>query len=113
MRTTDTQAVGESSVRGEDADRIVCYGASAGAPQAPQMERPPSHGIDLSNRELSYFKERLECKDFSRFLTFVFEPGIGSGRPGVPSLYLNGLDGDFWLSIASPFSQVHCRDELV
>ena len=110
---TGARAVGEPPERDKGAERIVCYGVSVGVPQVPEAESLPSHGIDPSSKELSYFKERLECSDFSRFLTFVSEPGVWSGRPGVPSLCLNGLDGDFWLSIASPFSQVHCRDELV
>lgn len=113
VRTTDTQAVGEPPERDEGAERIVCYGVSVGVLQVPEAERPPSYGIDLSSKEFIFFEERLECSDFSNFLTFSSERGIGCGRPGVPSPYLNGLDGDFWLSIASPFSQVHCRDELV
>ena len=113
VRTTDTQAVGEPPERDEGAERIVCYGVSVGVLQVPEAERPPSYGIDLSSKEFIFFKKRLECSDFSHFLTFSSERGIGRGRPGVPSSYLNGLDGDFWLSIASPFSQVHCRDELV
>ena len=113
VRTTDTQAVGEPPKRDEGAERIVCYGVSVGVLQVPEAERPPSYGIDLSSKEFIFFEERLECSDFSNFLTFSSERGIGCGRPGVPSPYLNGLDGDFWLSIASPFSQVHCRDELV
>ena len=113
VRTTDTQAVGEPPERDEGAERIVCYGVSVGVLQVPEAERPPSYGIDLSSKEFIFFKKRLECSDFSHFLTFLSERGIGRGRPGVPSSYLNGLDGDFWLSIASPFSQVHCRDELV
>ena len=113
VRTTDTQAVGEPPKRDEGAERIVCYGVSVGVLQVPEAERPPSYGIDLSSKEFIFFKKRLECSDFSHFLTFSSERGIGRGRPGVPSSYLNGLDGDFWLSIASPFSQVHCRDELV
>lgn len=110
---TGVRAVGEPPERDEGAERIVCYGVSVGVLQVPEAERPPSYGIDPSSKELSYFKKRLECSDFSHFLTFSSERGIGCGRPGVPSSYLNGLDGDFWLSIASPFSQVHCRDELV
>ena len=113
VRTTDTRAVGEPPKRDEGAERIVCYGVSVGVLQVPEAERPPSYGIDLSSKEFIFFEERLECSDFSNFLTFSSERGIGCGRPGVPSPYLNGLDGDFWLSIASPFSQVHCRDELV
>ena len=113
VRTTDTRAVGEPPERDEGAERIVCYGVSVGVLQVPEAERPPSYGIDLSSKEFIFFKKRLECSDFSHFLTFSSERGIGRGRPGVPSPYLNGLDGDFWLSIASPFSQVHCRDELV
>ena len=113
VRTTDTQAVGEPPERDKGAERIVCYGVSVGVPQVPEAESLPSHGIDLSSKEFIFFEERLECSDFSNFLTFSSERGIGCGRPGVPSPYLNGLDGDFWLSIASPFSQVHCRDELV
>ena len=113
VRTTDTQAVGEPPERDEGAERIVCYGVSVGVLQVPEAERPPSYGIDLSSKEFIFFKKRLECSDFSHFLTFSSERGIGRGRPGVPSSYLNGLDGDFWLSIAFPFSQVHCRDELV
>lgn len=113
VRTTDTQAVGEPPKRDEGAERIVCYGVSVGVLQVPEAGRPPSYGIDLSSKEFIFFEERLECSDFSNFLTFSSERGIGCGRPGVPSPYLNGLDGDFWLSIASPFSQVHCRDELV
>ena len=110
---TGAQAVGEPPERDEGAERIVCYGVSVGVLQVPEAERPPSYGIDLSSKEFIFFEERLECSDFSNFLTFSSERGIGCGRPGVPSPYLNGLDGDFWLSIASPFSQVHCRDELV
>jgi len=110
---TGARAVGEPPKRDEGAERIVCYGVSVGVPQVPEAERPPSYGIDLSSKEFIFFEERLECSDFSNFLTFSSERGIGCGRPGVPSPYLNGLDGDFWLSIASPFSQVHCRDELV
>ena len=110
---TGVRAVGEPPERDEGAERIVCYGVSVGVLQVPEAERPPSYGIDLSSKEFIFFEERLECSDFSNFLTFSSERGIGCGRPGVPSPYLNGLDGDFWLSIASPFSQVHCRDELV
>ena len=110
---TGVRAVGEPPKRDEGAERIVCYGVSVGVLQVPEAERPPSYGIDLSSKEFIFFKKRLECSDFSHFLTFSSERGIGRGRPGVPSSYLNGLDGNFWLSIASPFSQVHCRDELV
>ena len=67
---TGARAVGEPPERDEGAERIVCHGVSVGVPQVPEAESLPSYGIDPSSKELSYFKERLECSDFSRFLTF-------------------------------------------